>query len=373
MNLIELHIHPLVKVIKRIFNSCSDILENIAGIYKDQSSVLQIVSYGKEIPMTEHLIDWASNQRQTSSPSFTWINPIELLSSKKNEDIFDELKRTACIIRHESFYEKDKNDLIILYLKFSENALCSAAKDFSAHDKNIFGRLMEATIKILISREYEIHRWTEDVDKSLKSAKFLLKHKKQELYQKLNFAHYILGNLSTEYGVKISLSQEAEQIILSFEGKLQEIKDELTTSVKLAINTLSCPAESIELDDFSLIGLEKKNIEEGKIALPVKSAFPDIHKEKRMGRYSRAAAFLDRLESAVRVTIEKKEKVIGANVAANFSHRKITAAAISDAIKQHNDIIPALISSEPTRWALTCNNFKPVQNLLISDSRNSDK
>jgi hypothetical protein len=380
INVVDLHIYPLITVIEQIFKSYSNVFENIVGVYKDDVSGIKNYSAdGRVIPVTDPFLKWASEQRKTTTNvAPTWVAPDSIplfnndiqqeddIQKENNEDIFEELKRTTYIIYHNSFYEEDRNDLIILYPKFAENALFTAVKDFSQHDKKIFARLMETTVKEMLSREYEIHSLMKDTDVYLKAVRKNWEHKKNEQHKikgkYLKYAGDIFDKLKKESGIEILLSQEAEQIVIDYEGELQKFEKELTIAVKLAINTHSYPTKNIELDDFSLIGLTKMNIEEDKNVSSNKSTtVSDINKESEKGQYSKTERFLNRLETAVQITIECDEKVIGKNVAA---HMNITAPAISDGISQHRKRIVKLMLNEPSEWPLLRAHFRPIQNVL---------
>jgi len=290
---------------------------------------------------------------------------------------FGESKQTILAIHCSSYYEKNKNDIILFYPKFTENPLFTATKEDLPYYKERFAWTMETTIKTILSREYEIHRLMEDMSKYRKNARNFLEHKKNEHLQakgkQLNYAYYILGKLNEQHQITVSLSKEAEQIILNFEGDTQELENELTTAVKLAINTIPCPTGSIELDDFSLIGLIKVNIEEGKTITPSgKSTSSNINKESQMGQYSRTEAFLNRLEVAVGATRRKGEKPTGKNVARNMLPDEISAPAISDGISKHRDRILILMAREQSQWSQLRRHFRPIQNLIYTVPKGDD-
>ena len=375
INVVDLHIHPLVKVSKRIFDSCSNnILDDVVGVYADNLLGIQGYSCSKkmQLPITEHFIQWANVQRKMAKTTLsTWVTPEQLplfrdFIPKNNNNIFDELKLTVCIIYHNSFYESDKNDLIILYLKLAKESLFSS-KEFSLRDKNVFSRLMEAMTKPMLLREYEIHSLMKAMHKHFETARELWEYQKNEQYQTkgkyLHYAHHIFGKLNKEYGIHISLSKEAENIIIAFEGELQKFENELITAVKVAANTLPFSAGSIELDEFSLIGLTKMNIEERKIVSSGKSAVSDIHKESKTGQISKSETFLNRLEGAAKAIIERGEKVTGKNVATQLS---ITPPAINDSLNRYHDYIVKLMAQYSTQWSLLRRHFRPIQNILNS-------
>ena len=369
MNVVDLHIHPLVKVIRRFFNSCPDIFENIVGIYKDNAGIQGYSCNGKTLQTD--LTQWAIPQRKnTKSITYDWADPTTLPlfrdAIQKKPDIFDELQQTTCITYLNSYYDKDKNDLIILYPKFGKDSLFTDVEDFSPRNKKIFVRSMEAVLKTMLSREYEIHRLMEDVGKNFKNARELWKYKKDEQHKhKEKELNALLKELGREYNIEVSLSEEAAQIAMEFKGSSQEIENELKTAINVAINTTPYHPESIELNDFFLSGIAKMNIEESKSASPNKPAFsPTLNKEGAIGQRRRAETFLDRLEAAVKATKGNDEKITGKTVGANVLPVEISAPAISDSISRYKKFIVELMASEPSRWKMLRELFKPIQNIL---------
>jgi hypothetical protein len=201
--------------------------------------------------------------------------------------------------------------------------------------------------------------------KYLEDARELWEYKKDEQHQTkekyLHYAHHIFGQLNKEYGIHISLSKEAENIILAFEGEVQKFKKALIMAVKVAANTHHFSTGSIELDEFSLFGLTKMNIEARKIASSGKSAVSDIHEESKTGQISKTEKFLNRLEGAAKAIIERGEKVTGKNVATQL---EITPPAINDSINRYHDYIVKLMAQYSTQWSLLRRHFRPIQNIL---------
>ena len=373
MNIVDLHIHPLVKVIKRFFNSYPNIFENIVGIYKDKASGIECYSCNKkQLHISELLIQWVIVQRKNmKNTAWDWVAPNTLplfreVIQKDPNTIFDELKQTVCIIYHSSYCDKDKNDIVLLYPKFGKDSLFTTDEDFLLRNKKVFACSMEVAIKTMLSREYEIHRLMEDIEQNFKNARELWKYRKEEQYKhKEKELNVILKKLSKEYGIEVSLSEEAEQIAMEFKGGHQEIENELATAINVAINTISYPTESIELNDFLLSGIAKMNIEESKAASTIKLASATAaNKEGTKGQRRKAETFLDRLEAAVKITHENGEKPTGKNVAVNMKPFKISAPAISDSISRYQKFIVELMSDEPSRWKLLHELFKPIQNIL---------
>jgi len=371
MNVVDLHIHPLVKVIKRFLSASTDVFENIVGVYKDNFSEIQTYSCNEKVLPATTITNLIKQRTDTKNTTALWVNLDKLFkdTGKKNNDIFDELTATTLLIPYNSYYEKDKNDLIVVYPKLTENQFIDADKKFLPQYKKTLAFFTETTIKLMLSREYEVHNLMEDIDKHLKNARDLWAYNKNEQHQtkgkQLAYANYIFGKLNNQYGIQITLSKEAEQIIINFEGELQKIENELITAVKLAVNTLPCPAGSIELDEFSLIGLVRMNIEE---SLSSPSGKPsNIRKESLTGQFSRTEKQLDRLEAAVKATLEKGQKATGKNVGKHVLPTEISAAAISDSIRLHRERIIMLISREPSRWSLLRYHFRPIQSLFNPD------
>ena len=374
MNVVDLHIHPFVKGIKQVFKAFCYVFENVEGIYKDDSSA-ELRGYSckddAELPMSAALISWASVQRKNKKSITQWLEPDAAGKYKSSNDLFGE-KATVLIIYYNSHCEDGKNDLIILYAKLAENPLFTSPEKFSINNKKIVAHLMETAVKAMLSREYEIHRLMEAIDEHYQTIKDVSVYKDDELLQankkQLDYAYYILKEINKEHAIQVTLSKKAEQMITEYKGELQHLDDELVKAVRIALNTHSCPTGSLELDEFSLIGLAKKSIENGKSASSGKSTSSSSSaKANQRGQYSRTEALLNRLESAVKATIENDEKVTGQNVALHIKPFEISAAAISDSISKHHERIITLMAREPSQWRLLRDHFRPIQNVLALD------
>jgi hypothetical protein len=327
------------------------------------------------LDITENLTKWISKQRKITK-TIEWNHPDSLFkdaSQGDSSDIFDEVQLTVLIVYYHSYSENGRKDLIIFYPKFAEDALFTSSEKFLPDDKKTVACLMEKAVKTTLSREYEIHTLMGEIDEHYKNAKSFWTYTKSEQYQtkgkQLDYANHILKELGKKHGIQVSLSKEAEQIIINFEGELHQIEHELTTAVKIALNISSCPTGSIELDDFLLISLlTKKNYEDGKKTSSNKSfsssSTSDIDKESRKNLHGKTEHFLNRLEMAVKVTIENDEKVTGINVGAYMKPEKISAPAISDSIYRYHDCIVTLMAREPARWPLLRRYFRPIQNVI---------
>lgn len=382
---IGLQIHPLVNVIEQIFNLYSDLFEDIIGIYKGVSVIESYSCKNKEaLPETERFISWASQQRAVKTTASVWKNPEELpffkyeppplknVTRKKDPGFFGEFKKTALVIYYNGYYEKDKNELIVVYPKFEENSLFTDVESLSQHNKKVFESLMEAAIKVMLSREYEIHSFMKEVAIELNMVRKTWERKKEEQLQtkgkQLYNAQSVLGKLNNQCGMPILLSEEAEQIILNFEGDAKVLENELTRVVNLAINNPFYESKaSIRLDSLSLIRLENMNIEERKSNPSRKYVSYGTIKENKSGRNDKTEALLNRLEEAVKLLMENREKITGKNIAAKM---KISPPAVSDSIYNHRERIFNLMSNEQSRWNLLYE-FKPIRT-IISTGKNRE-
>ncbi|MDR2972614.1 MAG: hypothetical protein LBU83_11925 [Bacteroidales bacterium] len=366
INVINSHVHPLLKVIEWISVSYSEIIENIIGVYNDGSPVIQEYSYNEKVSSTTDFIPWAIERRKETK-TYEWVDtttlPFKDAAQKDNKaKKFDDVTE-ALIIYCKSNPEQNENDLVILYPKFTKNVLLTAVENFLPHYKKVLSYLMERTIKTMLPHEYEIHSFMKDVYEYFDDVKKDWEHRKNEQQQvkgkKLNNVQFLLGKLNSQSGVHISLSEEVELDILNFEGDIKELENKLTRAVKFAINRHPS-ATAIKLDDFLLAGL--KNIEDSKTVSSTKPASSsDINRDKQIGQFGRIKRYLYRLEDAVKATLANREKPIGINFAA---HMSVSPPAISDFMKKNRENIIILLLQEKLEWPYLRENFKPIVNLL---------
>jgi hypothetical protein len=81
------------------------------------------------------------------------------------------------------------------------------------------------------------------------------------------------------------------------------------------------------------------------------------------GRAARTLQLLDRYEKAARELRKRKEPITGAKLGL-ACEPKVSAPAISDALRKHRKRILKLLNEYPNRWTVLRQDFKPIRNLL---------
>ena len=162
----------------------------------------------------------------------------------------------------------------------------------------------------------------------------------------IDICNEYLQNLSVSRNKKFILHENAVKRLLNYNGLWRELKTILEKAAQFAENVQTGNKFNIEIKpnylDFSK---QKKTFE-----------------TNRTPRHSQAIELLDNLEQAAEKLLENNIRVNGTNLG-NTLQKKITAAAISEALKKHRKSIIQLFSQYPERWKLLRNEFRAVRKM----------
>lgn len=165
-----------------------------------------------------------------------------------------------------------------------------------------------------------------------------------------------LNKFSTEYGIKFSLSADAIEKLQYFTGNTDDLKEKLTQSAMVAINLnfgqatehITLKAWDIDFTSTSALFNENKQTEVNE-------------------RYQKTLHLLNKLENAARFVLNKQQRLTSENVG-NACPTPISAPAISDALKNHQQKLMRLMNEYPDKWPTIRNEFRPVKNILYNSN-----
>jgi hypothetical protein len=162
-----------------------------------------------------------------------------------------------------------------------------------------------------------------------------------------------LNSLSSQYGVNFVLSEDAIDKLKYFTGNIDILKEQLTYSATLALNT-SFGQKSSEIvlygNDLEFLNIKTEKAD-------------DLEGVDISDRYRKTLLLLNKLENAAKTVSENKKGLTGENVG-NACPTPITAPAISDALKNHQKKIVKLMQDYPDKWTTIRNEFRPVKNII---------
>jgi len=358
MSTANLNKQPLVQGVKGIFAAFHGVLENINVFYNDEGALNGIRGYScnndSELFMTDDLIKWVKRQMQNVNTASLWLDPDVIGTNNDAISLFNEKAKTL-IIYYPNYYRTDKNDLIILYPKFTNSTLSFSKNTPPIQEKKdiIFG-LMNHAVKERLSSEYETQRKFQNTFKDLENYTQDIKRRQ------FDFVKYILTEC---HNMDVPL-EKAEQFIINFKESPEYLIEIVKKAIEIAHET---QGDGTMVNDIH-IDLARKKLESSKIALPDISSVSSVSKTYNSGHISLAEGYLDDLEKAISTTYSYKNKnnIRLKDIALNM-RRPCTPSAIIDRIKKYKrtetHCFEMLINKDKSRWALV-EECRPIQKLL---------
>ena len=303
-------------------------------------------------------------QKQTSS----WLQDSELpFSLKKNQSIqrqvFDELDNVILLLRIPN-KDDGKMDLIYLFINpdSSNFGLRKAEDVLKTDNKSIIGQLIYNSFKQILTQRNSLMQQNKQLKEhyALMQAKLELEKRnsrtQKQDYQKqmLNYCQYLIEMHSTNLGVHIEMGRELLEVLSNYKGSIQSLEQLITDAIQRA--------NSINMDILSpVLSLEEWHFDNLDQDIYEAVSRPDELSPE--SRYLNTFKILDRYEESARKLVSNREKLTGANVGKALS-TPISAAAVTDSIKKHQDKINTLIKQYPNRWKIIRSEFRPLMNVL---------
>lgn len=303
---------------------------------------------------------------------------VDSKSLKQSFDLFDEHNRNILQLRQkynnlDYFVFVYFNQSMQHFMLIGDNGQKSDNGKFTNENKNIIGQMAVNSLRTFLNTMTEDLTVFDQVKSAMNS--MVIQQKTNNNGQSseikllenmiVEMASEYLNNLSHEYEVKLVLSPSSEKRISTFRGQPSALRRILKQAAVLAVNMNNQKNKVVIIEDYFIINVHENedltnNVEEqGEVESTV------IHH-----RYVKTYQMLDRFEEAVRTALLRGQSVTGVNVGSNLNP-SISAPAISDALKKHGPKIVSLMNEYPDKWNALRQHFKPVQNIIISVSSNT--
>ncbi|RUA30685.1 MAG: hypothetical protein DSY76_02315 [Bacteroidetes bacterium] len=307
-------------------------------------------------------------QMRKEKQSAVWLSENELpFSLKKNRSIqaqvFDELQKTVLLLR---IPNKDDGGMDLIYLFFNANAsnfgLRKSDDVLNTDNKVIIAQLIHNNFKQILSQRNELMQQVDQLKNhyAIIQQKYELikqnekKQKQDSNKQVLQYCEYLIGKQAEQMGVHIEMSRELMELLGDYRGPIQNIEPLLNEAIKRANETnANILSPVLTLEEWHFDNLDQDIYE-------AITNTDDINIE---GRYLTTFKLLERYEESARKLVSNREKLTGANVGKALA-KPISAAAVSDSLKKHQDKIKTLCKQYPNRWKIIRNEFRPLTNII---------
>lgn len=321
-----------------------------------------------------HLIDRRNNilKERTMKARFDWLSredvPFSLEKmSAQQASIFKEHENIVLLLRFKN-PDDHLSDLIYIYLKknFGNFGLGNASRVLSTDNKQIIGSVLFNALENdlhLKRKNREVLKKLNTVNRSLvgeiDQLKTDLEINRNSFAESLvNLSRHILREISAETGKKFSFSEDALSKIKTFNGNIKSLDSIIRESTEYAYNLFFD-----EPNDEILIKAQYISLHDADYQHITSRGDTDS-----IDKYEKTINLLDKLDEAAKKVLSRNIKLTSANVGNHCPH-PISAPAISDALKKHSKKIIHLMEKYPGKWDLLKNEFRPVQNLIVSEKQ----
>ena len=350
-------------------------LKKALGFYYDifdKTLNCSVLESGKpeleELSLDEDFDQRLIMQMRNKKQSISWLTYSDLpFSLQKNQTIqrqvFDEIENAILLIR---LPNKDDRKMDLIYLFFNTDSsnfgLRKSDDILKTDNKSIIGQLIYNSFSQILSQRRNLMQQNKQLKEhyALMQKKLELQKREsrtqQQDYQKqmLNYCKYLIEKHSVNLGVHIEMSRGLMEVLSNYKGSIQNIEKLIGEAIGRAndINT-DILSPVLSLEEWHFDNLDQDIYEA--VSRP-----DELSPESR---YLNTFKILDRYEESARKLVSNREKLTGANVGKALS-TPISAAAITDAIKKHQDKINTLCKQYPNRWKIIRSEFRPLMNVL---------
>ena len=348
-------------------------LKQVDLIYHEpKNGLLQIISVHNKDIKTQKLKSFNENNSDVviafanSIKGCKWYDETELPFSdtelNKTYSIFNEIQKSVLCIGYDSS-DKVNTDVFIFYFKDNASEFGPMPKDkvLETTQKIVIERLLQTSLKAIINNykqnQVAMLAFNKNIQLLLNAKQQKIEDQKKELnYQRKDMDAIIDGVLKNIKGIhrEVEISVEAKLILRPYLYDITIIKNAITKALDFATTiSFGLPQKTIVLNEDFFIELKQHN------------SVMDTEAKKQVDKYSadtKIFKFLDSLEQAVHKLSVKGLKPTSSNVGSMLS-QPITAAAISDKLKNHSRMINLLLKQYPKHWEMIRTKFRPIVNI----------
>lgn len=298
--------------------------------------------------------------------SLAWIDPTELpLYSEGNSrstDIFDEALKSILCIGFESDLDLSPNVFVFYFRKdTSEFGPVSKKSILDTSQKKVIGQLIYNSLKTILYHHSENRNTMMEYNRNIALMMQSQQQKLQEIERKNELLENHLDAVLEEIVAEVKLpedhvvlSEELKDVLRPKAHQRQAVKAAIEEAI-LFIKTLNF---GIPLDEFVITIDHLRNF---------KQATPTVQEMKPTNNdsydsHTKTYRFLDALENAALKVAQQGGKLTSSRVG-GLLQQPVTAAAISDKLKNHRRKILLLLKQYPDNWGIIRNKFRPIINI----------
>lgn len=296
-----------------------------------------------------------------------WYEPSDLpfadMKSKTGSaSIFDEILKSILCIGIENLNDHS-HDVFIFYFRINsmEFGPMRSDKVLETNQKIVIERLLQSSLNTILNNYYQnreaMMEFNQQLNRVMQNSQTRLQEQEEKMKALiLNLDSIIYGLLDDlkENEDIIKISEEAKSILRNQLFNIPLLKEKLSQALNFAkaMNFGMFKPEILLHEDYfqDLKTSTHSTSNTSKIVPDAYSVNTKIYK------------FLDDLEKAAQRLYEKGSKLTSSNVG-SLLEQPVTAAAISDKLKNHGKKINLLLQQYPDNWKIIRSRFRPVVNI----------
>jgi hypothetical protein len=307
--------------------------------------------------------DFESIARQTKN--MAWFSLSELPQNTQpnisSGNLFDELQKSVLAIKIQNT-ASGTADLFLFYFRsnasefgpiLSDNVLDTGHKIFA-------GRLIYNNIKALfeqlVDNQFALVNYNLQISNMLKIHKQQLDEKDRMITQYQHQLRRIIESAISGYS---SHSLQFSPYVITYLTENFVDIEHLQKQIEGAVNfakTLSFGSGDLVLNIDIHHFIDYHNNTELKPEAKIADELDSYDAQTKVYQ------FLEILEKAAIKLLAKGEKLTSVNIGSIMDH-PVTAAAISDKLKNHSRKVVSLLNQYPEKWSTIRNHFKPISNI----------
>ena len=358
---------PGLKYVDLIFHRPENGITQVIRVRQNNLKTPEIIY--EDLEKNNAVLEFANNINGTRwyAESELPYNKINALDSSNS--IFDEiLKHVLCIGFNDS--DKVNNDVFIFYFREDAREFGPMHKDkvLETTQKIVIERLVQTSLRAIINNYKQNRKAMIVFNKNIQSLLYAKQQRIDEQAQEIlnqkndldNIIYGLLNQINTNNEL-LEISEAAKSILRPYLYDISIVNKALSKAIEFAITiSFGLSHEKIILHEDYFIDL--------------KHSVPQVGNEqiKQVDEYSadtKIFKFLDSLELAVRKLSANGTKPTSSLVG-SLLEQPITAAAISDKLKNHSRKINLLLKEYPKHWQLIRDKFRPIVNIQEKPDRN---
>lgn len=344
--------HPFYFVLEHA-KQMVDGLGKCTAIFNNNGNT-EVLEYINQLKNITNTTPESINELRKIKRKTNWIQPNQLyfeLFNKSPDQLSFSDEEDSSVLELRFINPIDKL-YDILYFYINPNAtnfkLVNSNNKMEVTYKETVQKLLHNFINLTLKNHYSnalIHKKISNTIDIKPIKKEISGLKELNFKQTKEYYTYILNEITNSEATDFTLSDDAVNKLKQQNTTLKEVENILKNSLEIIINKYEL-SSLYEINDYDII-------------LPKNTTPTETIKQQSLNK---TIVFLDKYEHSAKLLLTNNEKVTGVNIG-NRCEPNISAAAISDILRKHQQNIIKLFNQYPDKWTTIRTHFTPLKTI----------